>query len=85
MCVKWNEGGHERRFKTYAVILCSLDRNPIKDTGAIAIAETLKVNAILAFILYVCVPVAHTCSDILSCLVKKSVGEEGRCSGKIID
>ena len=57
----------------------------VEDAGAIAIAKTLKVNTTLAFVKYVCDPVAHTCSDILSCLVEKSVGEEGRCSVKMID
>ena len=48
----------------------------VKDAGAIAIAETLKVNTTLAFVKYVCVRVAHTCSDM--CFVEKSGGEEGR-------
>ena len=72
----------EARFKTYALPFCSLDRNMVEDAGAIAIAETLKVNTTLAFVKYVCVPVAHTCSDISSCLVERS----GVCrSVKVID
>ena len=58
LCVSWNEGGHEGRFKTKALPFCSLDENMVEDAGAIAIAETLKVNTTLAFVKYVCVPVA---------------------------
>ena len=62
----WNEGeGYEGTFKTYALPFCSLDGNWVRDAGAIAIAETLKVNTTLAFVKYVCVPVAHTCGFLI--------------------
>ena len=59
------EKGIEGTFKTYALPFCSLRGNKIEDTGAIAIAETLKVNTTLAFVKYVCVPVAHTCGFLI--------------------
>ena len=72
------KGMSENSNKTYAVSSCSLDENMVEDVGAIAIAETLKVNITLACVKYVCFPVAHTCSDISSCFVEKSGDEERR-------
>ena len=54
-----NEGErYEGTFKTYTLPFCSLGSNMVEDAGAIAIAETLKVNTTLAFVKYVCVPIA---------------------------
>ena len=53
------EKGIEGRFKTKALPFCSLDGNMVEDAGAIAIAGTLKVNTTLAFVKYVCDPVAQ--------------------------
>ena len=52
------KGMREISIKTYVLPFCSLDGNMVEDAGASAIAETLKVNTTLAFVKYVCVPVA---------------------------
>ena len=60
--------GMREDLKLTQSLFVSLDLNNVEDAGAIAIAETLKVNTTLAFVKYVCVPVAQ-CSDISLCVV----------------